>query len=367
VTGELTADLAVVGGGIIGCFVAHQAARAHPNRRVVLLERSAIGAGATAWSAGACFPLAATASHRRLVRGSAVAFARLRDTAAERFLRPVQMMYVVGRKGRDAFRGRVVDAVLRAVTDDERDRVERMLPGVRLGVDEELLTHDGHGFAVDARGLAEWLVSEGVTVHLGQHVTGIRPEADGYRLAGDRAEWSAGQVVLATGAWPAPVAQSDGPAIRTKRVAALHADLPTEPGDPLVYFLDDDLFFLPVAGGPTLVSFYRDVWDLDPASVDGRASEEDLRYGTDAVRHRSRAAAEAVTGGRAFCDGYAPNRLPVVTAHPGHHGLVSIRGGSGSGVRLAPALAAETLRTAGDPTPNSRTPHTTLASGAGQR
>lgn len=366
-TADLAADLAVVGGGIIGCFVAHQAARAHSDRRVVLLERSVIGAGATGWSAGVSFPLAATAAHRRLVRESATAFAKLGATTAGRFLRPVRMIYVIGQQSRDAFRGRVVDATLRAVTEDERGRVERMLPGVRLGADEELLTHDGHGFAVDARGLAEWLVSEGVTVHLGQQVTGIRPEAGGYRLVGDRDEWPARQVVVTTGAWPPPVPPAGGPPVRTKRVAALHADLPTEHGDPLVYFVDDDLFFLPSAAGPTLVSFYRDVWDLDPVSVDGRASEDDLRCGTDAVRRRSPAAAEAVTGGRAFCDGYAPNRLPVLTPHPGHPGLVSIRGGSGSGVRLAPALAAAALRTAGGPIPIYRTPDTAPAGGVGRR
>jgi D-arginine dehydrogenase len=365
VTAGLSEDLAVVGGGIIGCFVAYEAARTHPGRRVVLLERSTIGAGATAWSAGVSFPLAATAPHRRLVRESATTFARLRDTAAGEFLWPLRMIYVVGRAGRAGFPGRVVDTELRAVTEDERGQVERMLPGVRLGADDELLTHDGHGFAVDARGLAEWLVSEHVTVHLGQQVTGIRPEVGGYRLVGGDAEWSAGQVVVATGAWPtlvpASVSWPDGPPVRTKRVAALHADLPTEPGDPLVYFVDDDLFFLPSTTGPTLVSFYRDVWDVDPASMDGRANEEDLRCGTDAVRRRSPAAAEAVAGGRAFCDGYAPDRLPVVTAH--HPGLVSIRGGSGSGVRLAPALAAEALRTAGDPTPTDRSSDTALAAG----
>jgi glycine/D-amino acid oxidase-like deaminating enzyme len=100
--------------------------------------------------------------------------------------------------------------------------------------------------------------------------------------------------------------------------------------------------------------------------MDGRANEEDLRCGTDAVRRRSPAAADAVTGGRAFCDGYAPNRLPVVTPHPDHPGLVSIRGGSGSGVRLAPALAAEALRAAGGSVPTNRSSDTAPA-GAGRR
>ena len=349
VTAGVTADLAVVGGGIIGCLAAHEAARA--GRRVTLFERSAVGAGATGWSAGVSFPLAATDGHRRLVRESASVYARLRDTGAGRFLRPVPMVYVVARAGLDAFLGRIVDARPRPVTGEERARVERMLPGVRIGPDEELVTHDGHGFAVDARGLAAWSVAAGVTVHSGQEITGIRPAGTGYRLLGADAEWSAGQVVVATGAWPGPAPRPEEPVVRTKRVAALHADLATEPGDPLVFFVDEDLFFLPAPEGPALVSFYRDVWDVDPAAMTGRPEDEDLRLGTEAVRRRCPAAAEAVTGGRAFCDSYAANRLPLVTAHA--PGLVTVRGGSGSGVRLAPGLAAGALRAARIPDPTS--------------
>lgn len=354
----MTTDLAVVGGGILGCLTAHEAARA--GLRVVLLERSTVAAGATGWSAGVSFPLAATAGHRRLVRHSASAYDRLRDTEAGRFLRPVPMVYVVGRERLDAFRARVVGTRPRLATAGERERVERMLPGVRVGDDEELVTHDGHGFAVDARGLAAWLVSTGVVVHTGQHVMSVHPSGDEHLVVGEDAEWSARRVVLATGPWsgPGPVE----PAVRVKRVAALHADLDTEPGDPLVYFFDDDLFVLPApGGGPALVSFYRDAWDVDPAQVTGQPDAEDLRLGIEAVGRRSTALVAAVTGGRAFCDAYTPDRLPVVTAH--RPGLVSVRGGSGSGVRLAPALAVDALRAADEP---ARTP-TPAPAGAGSR
>jgi D-arginine dehydrogenase len=327
-------DLVVVGGGIIGCFAAHRAAR---DQRVVLLEQAEIGCGATAWSAGVSFPLAATSAHRPLVRDSAVGYELLRGTEAARFLRPVPMVYVVGDHG---FRGRVVGTGLRTVTAAERRRVERMLPGLRIARGEELLTHDGHGFAVDARGLARWLVADGVTVHTGHEVAGVHPDGDGYLVSAEGTEWFARRVVVATGPWTGP--RPVEPVVRTKWVAALHADLDTEPGDPLVYIVDDDLFFLPRPTGETLVSFYRDVWDVDPTAATGRPDDEDLRVGTEAVRRRCPAAAEAVTGGQAFCDSYAPDRLPLVTTH--RPGLVSVRGGSGSGVRLAPALAASALR-----------------------
>jgi len=351
----VNADLAIVGGGVVGCFVAHQAMRARPDWRVLLLERSAVGAGATAWSAGASFPLAATARHRELVRESAVGYAALRDTTAGPFLRPVRMIYVIRRSGLDGLRGRIVDAAPRPVTAAERRRVEEILPDMRLEPDDEMVTHDGHGFMVHARMVAEALVTAvagRVETQLGQQVTAVEPvggrPGPGYRLVTAAGQWAARRVVLASGPWTPPVVGPVPlpalPGARRKRVAALYARLPVRVGDPLVYFLDDDLFILPLTAGTALVSFYRDEWDTDPDAMDGRPSAEDLRLGTAALAGRSVRAAAAVTGGRAFCDLYTANRLPVVSSDPDLPGLAAVRGCSGSGVRLAPALAAEALR-----------------------
>jgi glycine/D-amino acid oxidase-like deaminating enzyme len=351
VTGEpRPADLAVVGGGVIGSFVAHEALRQRPDWRVLLLERSTIGAGATAWSAGVSFPLAATPRHRDLVRGSAAGYAALRGTPAGHFLRPVPMVYVVSRQNQDALLARLVDAVPRPLTAAERARVTEILPDLSLGTDDELLTHDGHGFAVRARPLAETLTgdaAERAEVQLGQRVTAIDAVDDGYRLVTGHSGFTARRVVLASGPWATPtirpVPLPPAPGSRRKRIAALHARLPVRLGDPLVYFVDDDLFILPLTAGAALVSFYREVWDTDPDVADGRPDAADLQAGTEALARRSASAAAAVTGGRAFCDLYTDHRVPVVTTDPALPGLAAVRGGSGSGVRLAPALAAEAV------------------------
>ncbi|RFS84312.1 FAD-binding oxidoreductase [Actinomadura spongiicola] len=366
-TGGMTADLAVVGGGVIGSFVVHEALRRSPDWKVLLLERSAIGASATAWSAGVSFPLGATARHRQLVRASADRYHALRDHAAGAFLRPVQMIYVLRRAHLAAFTARVVDAALRPVTAAERERVTGgILPDLRLEPDEEMITHDGHGLVVGARPMAEALVARAAgrtEVQIGQRVDGIEPEDAGYRLRTEHGEWTARRVVLACGPWtPPPLGEPTLPAApgaRRKRIAALHTRLPVTMDDPLVYFVDDDLFLLPLSAGVALVSFYRDEWDTDPDSCDGRPSADDLRQGRAALDRRSPAAAAAVTGGRAFCDLYTDHRLPVVTTSSGLPGLAAVRGGSGSGVRLAPGLATEAFDavTARDPAHSQRGRH----------
>ncbi|KAB2339682.1 NAD(P)/FAD-dependent oxidoreductase [Actinomadura rudentiformis] len=346
-TGPAGADLAVVGGGVIGAFVVHEALRRHPDWRVLLLERSAIGAGATAWSAGVSFPLAATARHRELVLAGRERYAALRERAAGPFLRPVQMIYVLRESGLRAFGERVVGTALRPATPGERQRVAGMMPDLRLEADEVVVTHDGEGLVVAARPISEALIIEAAgrtEVQLGQRVEGIEAAGDGYRLRTDHAEWNARRVVTACGAWTPPVdGLPEAPGARRKRIAALHARLPVSLDDPLVYFVDDDLFLVPLTAGVALVSFYRDQWDTDPEACDGRPNADDLRQGRAALGRRSPMAAAAVTGGRAFCDLYTDHRLPVVTTSPEHPGLAAIRGGSGSGVRLAPGLAAEAL------------------------
>ncbi|MFJ5726873.1 NAD(P)/FAD-dependent oxidoreductase [Streptomyces paradoxus] len=348
----MSADLAVVGGGIIGSFVAHRAARLRPDWRTVVLERDVPARGATAWSAGADFPLAATPQHHALVTESRRLYDELRDTPAGLFVRPVRMVYVVAGDRLQDFRRRSVADLVPADQDD-LDRMHRMLPGLRWGAGDHAVTHRGHGTAVVARGLTEALLADCVrdghtAVQIGQRVERVERAADGYRLTAGGHEWEARHVVVAVGPWDLPQPLPPGlraavPEARRKRVAALHAQLPVRIDDPLVYFVDDDLFVLPLGEGQALVSFRRDSWDGDPETLDGRADAADLHEGTAALAARSSRAADAVVGGRAFHDLYTPGRLPLVHTAPGMPGLAAVVGGSGSGVRLAPALAARAL------------------------
>ncbi|MEV4580454.1 FAD-dependent oxidoreductase [Nonomuraea jabiensis] len=171
----------------------------------------------------------------------------------------------------------------------------------------------------------------------------MREGVAGYELKGDdRETWRARRVILATGPWPLPALPEPVPT-RIKRVAALKAELPVRPGDPIVFFPEDDLFFLPGTDGTAMISFDRGCWDQDPADVDGSLDDGDLRIGLAAVRARSTAAASAVIGGQAFCDRYTGDRLPYVWNSAGSPGLAAIMAGSGSGIRLAPGLAARAV------------------------
>ena len=349
-------DLAVVGGGIVGAFVAHEAARRNLDHEVVVLERGTPGTGATSWSAGADFPLAATAGHRELVTASRRGYDAFRGTPLAAFVRSLPMVYVAAGEDLERLRSRSTVG-LRPVDPAERRRIADMLPGVRIEPDEQVVTGEVPGFAVAARGLTEALLRHagrrrGVSVHTGRRVVRITRADGGYALHTNEEVWRARRVVLATGPWPLPeplveaLGTGVGGAVgaRRKRVAALRTRLPVRTGDPLVYFVADDLFFLPLGVGSCLVSFRRDEWDSDPDALDGSADGDDLRAGTSVLAGRIPDAASTVVGGQSFCDLYTPDRLPLVLTAASLPGLAAVVGGSGSGVRLAPGLAAAALR-----------------------
>lgn len=264
-------------------------------------------------------------------------------------------LYVVQRGRLDALRSRMA-VPLRTATKDERTSMCAMLPGATFKSDEELVTHAEQGAVINARLLSQSLLcgekEHGkTTIETQCRINDIYQIGDEYLVSANGREWRAANVALAVGPWDLPGSLSSNlyPAaeLRCKRVAALHVRLPVDLGDPLLYFLDDDLFVLPHAKGQALVSFRRNAWDMKPDLLDGHADEEDIREGRAALAARDPRAAQSCSGGQAFCDLYAPNRLPLVRTSPTLPGIVAVQGGSGSGVRLARSLSRTCRRRKG--------------------
>lgn len=317
-------DLIVVGAGIIGAFAAHEAAIRNPKWRIAVLDLGAPGRGATAWSAGADFPLAATPAHRELVNESTSRYRELRNTSLAAFIRPTAMIYVVPAAEVDAFANKAFTGV-RVASADQVDQVRAMLPGVRLSMDEQVLTGLQKGAAIDAPGLARGLLLRAVElgrvgVFANQSVADVEYDDTGYRVHTPLATWKTHRMLLATGPWPLPELFAEplavGPGAGCKRIAALHARLPVAVGDPLVSFVADDIFALPTSNGHALISFHRDSWGSLPDEMDGRAEPDDIAEGVAALAVRLPTAAQDVVGGRAFVTCTHRTAYPWFSAHP---------------------------------------------------
>lgn len=332
-------DLAVVGGGVIGALVAHEAVAAFPGATVAVLERGLIGQGASSRSAGVHFPRGATARVRSMTEHSARVWERL---AAELHL-PIRAVdaTVVATGGT----GTLSTTYLRlgaetAPADPARGWAAP--PGSRAW------TLPGCHYA-DVRGVTGRVLAalrDRVTVLEGTEVTALSPAAGGHRLTlGQGGELRARRVVLAPGPWighPAWAGLVAPLGLRVKKVVAAHLETPPAPGDPLTIFHDEDAFLLPLhERGHFLFSYTCDRWDVAPDDAGLGLERSDLDDARAVLGRFAPGLAARCDSGRVFCDAYSPRREPVVAEL--RPGLVLAGGASGSGYRLAPAIAAEAV------------------------
>jgi glycine oxidase len=203
-------DAAVIGGGVIGLSVAWAAARR--GLRVVVLDRGALGEGASRVAAGMLAPVSeADAGEAEVLRAGLASAARwpafaaaLEDAAGTSPGYRRCGTLVVARDADDveglererALRAELGVPVARLRASEARALEPGLAPGVRAALD----VPDDH--AVDPRALLGALAAAceraGVSLRPGEEVTAHTHDsvtlADGHRL-------SAGRVVLAAGAW----------------------------------------------------------------------------------------------------------------------------------------------------------------------
>ncbi|MFC3979194.1 NAD(P)/FAD-dependent oxidoreductase [Streptosporangium jomthongense] len=342
-------DLAIIGSGIIGAMIGHLAAEGNPGLRVLTMDDG--NTGATHLSAGLDVPTGHTAGQRALAaRGSAV-YARLRAELPALPIRPVDTYWVIDKANLHRLRESMAGPRLTEADAERRDWLAGVLPGLRTA-DRLLLRSDG-GAHADVGRLAGRLLDEqrrrpGSEVRGGSPVTGVRPRDGRYELThGDEVYAVAGRVAVATGArapWGpfGDVARARG--LRVKKVAALHLGVRPPDDAPVLVFDDHDAFLLPVhEEGYWLLSFTSRHWDLSPGDGPPDLSPEDRATAAGVLDAYVPALAAEVCGGRAFYDGYTPDRMPLVEPVDGWPGVVLALGGNGSGYRLAPAIAERAL------------------------
>ncbi|MCP3767413.1 MULTISPECIES: NAD(P)/FAD-dependent oxidoreductase [unclassified Streptomyces] len=335
-------DYAVIGGGVLGCLAALEILARDPGAGVVVLERDAVGSGASRRSAGLHFPRGASPRVREMAAYSQ------RWYAAAKAARPELPVHGLGMTvlapvaaGAGLRRAYLPEAGLRPAAGVPAP-LDRLPGGMSAWEGDGCQYADVHALtqllARDLRRTAKF--------HEGAEVTGVHPGADGVRLElGTGGDLSVGHVVLAPGPWLSAPAWKHLVAplgARVKKVVALHIEVPPAPGDGAVVFQDEDAFLLPYhERGHWLFSYTCDEWDVDPEALTPGISAADR---SDALATLGRYAPHLVEhclSGRVFCDAYAPDREPIVRALTGDGRVVFAGAANGSGYRLAPAVAAQ--------------------------
>ncbi|MFI9204908.1 NAD(P)/FAD-dependent oxidoreductase [Streptomyces sp. NPDC053048] len=337
-------DVAVVGGGVIGCMTAREILRRAPGTSVALLERDAVASGATRRSAGLHFPRGATERVRAMSGYSQDHYARLKKEHPRIPVHELGMTVVAdaaaGDRLREVYLGSTRLSPVSAVPGD----VVRLPPGSTAWTGEGCQYADVHALT---RHLAREL-REQVAFREGVEVKALDAGASGVVLSLSTGEAvRAERVVLAPGPW------LDAPAwrdlvrplgARVKRVVALHIEKAPAEGDGAVVFHDEDAFLLPLYDrGHWLFSYTCREWDVDPDDSSPALSAAHLYEAQDVLSRYAPALAEHCASGQVFCDAYSPTGEPLITLLEGNGRLIFAGAANGSGYRLAPAIAARAV------------------------
>lgn len=329
-----TADVVVVGAGLVGLCAALSLRRRQAGD-IVVVDRGAVAGESTGASAGGLWP-----SHECLDLGPAAVVARAADLhrdLRERFpcdYAPSGLLELVEA-------GKVDEARSRAERTRRAGFEARLIDGAELAEREPGLRHAGAAlhFPQDgslhplklAAAIARWLRANGVRICLGAAVERLERAGPAIRTAAGRT--SASAVVLAAGAWTPLLTRLLGwePPIRPVR-GTLVATGARPPGAIRTVVMGRKYYFWQLARGP----------------LAGGGSEEDLgfREGVDDrivadIRREFAALFPGLgelrfacrwSGFRPFCEG----AQPVIGRVPGERGIYVCAGHFRRGILLAP-------------------------------
>ena len=344
-------DLVVIGGGIIGAMTAYLARQKNPEWSILLVDRSLMADGATKYSAGLDIPYGFNASQKQYSRVSTEIYRELSKAIPELPIHELPLFAIVAKSRVEAVRDGFTTESIRIATVSERIQLSESYPDLVISDDQELLTGCVATYAFPAITtslIVNRLQQQSVECREGIEIQSVDTGTDGFQLTtGDGRTIAARRVLAATGPWLLGGPTRAGAAeagVRIKKVAALHVDRHPSPRDPVLMFFDDDAFLLPVIQRRQWIfSFTSQEWDCAPEVSRLRISNEDRQLALSVLDRYCPAFVPDCQGGRVFCDAYTPERVPLVTQVPGSANFILAGAASGSGYRLAPAIALKAL------------------------
>ena len=344
-----TADVVVIGGGVIGTSIAFALSQAGV-KRVILLEKSALASGASGRSSALVRMHYTNVADARLAWASYPVF---RDWPERMEGPPVfrrtGVVAIVGPEDAAALRANVemlrgigVDTV--AVTPAE---LKTLQPFVNVDDVGAAAYEPASGYASPAdvvEGFRRQAAARGAQIRQWTPVTRIlKRESAVIGVETPAGRIDAGAVVVAAGAWAPRLCQEIGLplAARPKALDTMLVTRPAELAKPHMVVLDhvQGTYFRPESDVLTIAGVPCQVWDVDPDTMPTGLPATAPIEGAQLLTQRFPAmeGAELARGYRAF-DCYSADRHAILGAARGIDGLYLATAFSGSGFKIAPAV-----------------------------
>lgn len=344
---QSSADVLIIGGGIIGCAVAFELAEA--GVRVRVIEGRRTGGGASQASAGVLAPYVEGHDSpvlRALGRRSLDAYAGFVARAVERSGRPVELARCgtleVAVTEADAVRLHRARKMIAAEGVPGKWLEDRALldaePALHPGVLGALRipSHACVNVPAFTAALEAAAVAGGAEVITGVAATSIAPDGAGLVVETSAGAHRASQVVLAAGAWSAALAPAGADPVPVRPVRGQLLYLATPPGTVRHVVWGSDVYLVPWADGTVLVGATSEDVGFDERATAGGVAQ--LLHAATALVP-ALADATFVEARRGLRPG-SPDNLPYIGRSEVLPGLIYACGHYRNGALLAPLTAA---------------------------
>jgi len=363
----MTADVIIIGAGVIGAAAAFQLSLLGAGD-VLVVDRATAGSGMSCRSSALVrmhytFPPEVELA----VRSDAMFAAWPELTGRPSCIRRTGFARIVAPGEESALRANLA--------------MQRALGARAEAIDAAALKELAPGFRVDDISCAGWEPDGGYgdgAVVAGDLLAAARERGVRYRpntvvrsllsdrdrvtgISTDRGDEHAGTVILAAGVWSPALARTAGVFLPIENELHRVAVLAHPPGQGAPFACIDSVtqtYFRPEAeGARTLVGSFVGPRGADPDRVPETASAEDLVPQVQAAAHRVPALADAgIARGVTGVYDMTPDARPLLGPLPGLDGLIVAAGFSGMGFKISPAVGESLAGLIAGPPPGSVDP-----------
>ncbi|HEV8583790.1 MAG TPA: FAD-binding oxidoreductase [Methylomirabilota bacterium] len=344
-----TADVVVVGGGVIGTSIACALAETGV-KRVTLLEKGALASGASGRSSALIRMHYVNPEDARLAWASFPVFRDWRERlGGPPVFTHTGFVAVVGHRDAAALHAnvRMLQALGIETTALSPSALKTLQPFTNVDDIGAVAYEPASGYASPAdvvEGFRRRAQERGAQIRQWTPVTRIhRRESAVVGVETPAGRLDAGAVIVAAGAWAPRLCREIGldlPA-RPKALDTMLVTRPPELATPHMVIIDHVLgtYMRPEGAAHTIVGVPCQVWDVDPDTMPTGLPPTAATEGAAILTHRMPAMehAELARGYRAF-DCYSADRHAILGAVGGIDGLYLATAFSGAGFKIAPAV-----------------------------
>lgn len=337
---------------MVGASAAWLARKAQPDWHIVLIDRALAGHGTSLYSASLDIPYGHTPLRRALSTRSQSLFKELSSAISDLPIGPLKIYGLSDKSQAADVLSNFIDENTRIAADEELQTLKATWPGLHVPENSALLTD-----TIGSRALKNQVAIQiaqaftktpNSTLFEGTEVCEIESTPNQHSLkTSQQTTIRAKRLIQAIGPWVVSGPEVDHMkerGIRVKKIVALHINQQPRPDDPVFHFFDDDAFLMPQHNlGQWLFSFRCEQWDVIPEISQLTIDKTDLDLAKTVLSKYYPEWLHSISGGRVFCDAYAPSGEPLIMNVPGKSNYVIAGACSGSGYRLGPAIAERAL------------------------